>query len=81
MIADTLNVTAKYLSQLYKDETGKNLSATIEEMRFGKARDLLEGTDLRVADIALAVGYSNLNTFLKAFKRHYNISPSDFRRS
>jgi two-component system response regulator YesN len=48
-------------------------------MRLEKAKPLLVTTDMKISEIALAVGYRNSKYFWNIFKRINGISPSDFR--
>lgn len=43
--------------------------------RLLKAKELLQATDMSVAEIATAVGFSDYNYFLRAFKKAFGISP------
>ena len=68
-----------YVSNLYKEEYGENLSAAIEKLRIEKACLLLETTDMRISEVADAVGYSSDSSFRRAFKKISGISPVDYR--
>lgn len=81
MIADALSASEKYISRYFKDQTGQNLIAYIEELRMKKAIEMILNTDMPLKLIADEVGYVNNNTFYKAFKRKYGISPGEYRRT
>ena len=76
MIADRFGMDERYLSDFYKKNTGVNLSTHIEELRTARARELLRG-GTPVNDTALRVGYENVNTFRRAYRRQWGINPSD----
>ena len=44
------------------------------------AKDSLLNTDMSIKDIVTLCGYLNSNTFFKAFKRTFGVSPSEYRR-
>ncbi|MNO03903.1 DNA-binding transcriptional regulator AraC [compost metagenome] len=44
-----------------------------------QARRLLVETDAKIRDIAEAVGYSNVNTFIRIFKKLTVLTPSEYR--
>jgi transcriptional regulator GlxA family with amidase domain len=48
--------------------------------RLEKARDLLIGTSLGIAEIALRCGYGDQTSFSRAFRRYFAISPAGVRR-
>ena len=56
------------------------LYAYIKAKRLTKAKELLQSTDMSVADISLAVGFSDYNYFLKAFKEHFGVSTKIIRK-
>ncbi|WP_418034493.1 helix-turn-helix transcriptional regulator [Mycobacterium sp. 134] len=50
------------------------------DLRIDRARALLSGTSQRIAEIAVAVGFSSPGHFATAFKRRVGMSPSEYRR-
>jgi len=50
----------------------------IRSVRLNKAAVLLEKSDMKIAQIAYAVGFSSPNHFARAFKIKFNISPSEY---
>ncbi len=78
-VSSEFKLTEKYLSQFFKENTGENFSSYVEKLRIQQAVKLLGQRDLSVTDIAKRIGYTNDNTFYKAFKRMYGISPSIYR--
>jgi AraC-like DNA-binding protein len=78
-IAERFSLSKSYLSRIYKEKCGVNMSASIEKLRMEKAMALLNETDLTVAQICCEVGYLSPNSFYKAFKRFYGISPKQCR--
>ena len=78
-IADHVYVSFTYLCFLYKKQTGRTLNQFILDMRMKKARSLLLDTNLKIGDIAAALGYTNQNYFTKTFVSYYGTTPSKFR--
>ena len=68
-----------YISRLIKEQTGKNYTDLVMELRVAHAVQLLENTDLYVYEIAEQVGYHNLKYFYKVFRKIKGCSPSDYR--
>ena len=79
-IAEKLQVSAVYLSSLFKKETNENLSKYITKFRIEKSKEMLLQTNLRVNDIASRVGYASTSYYISIFKSHEGYSPSQYRR-
>jgi two-component system, response regulator YesN len=80
-IADRLHISESYLSRVFKEQTGENLSGHIERKRLAEAVRLLHDSDLTVSEIAGRTGYTSDAAFRRAFKRVHGVSPNDFRNS
>ena len=78
-IAAQFGLTETYLSQLFKEQTGLNYSAFLEEHRIEQARHLLERSELSVSQVAGRVGYQTNSTFYRAFRRIHGASPTAYR--
>lgn len=79
-MAAYLNVSQRYLSDMLKAITGKTTQQHIHLALIGKAKVLLNQTDLTVAEIAYSLGFEYPQSFNKLFKQRTNISPAQFRR-
>ena len=78
-IAGEVGVSLKYVSRVFKEKTGVNLTDYINQVRMDKAKKLLTGTDMRVSDIAEEIGIPSRTTFLRVFKKTEGIAPNDYR--
>ena len=78
-IAGQVYMTPNYLSMLFKRETGKTIGTYITEVRLKHSSWLLSKTNMKLCDIANAVGYTDTNYYSTLFKKHYHISPSEYR--
>lgn len=79
--ANQLNISAKYLTQLVKQYTGKNASELISEQVIKEARLLLRDPQLSIGEIADRLHFSDQSFFGKYFKRQTGISPKSYRGS
>lgn len=79
-IAQALGVSAKYLSRIYKEHTGVNLTEQLSAIRVTCACHLLEETNQSIGDIMALSGFVNHTTFLRVFRRATGLSPTDYRR-
>jgi YesN/AraC family two-component response regulator len=78
-ISKEFDLTEVYISQFFKEQIGVNFSTYLERLRMETACKLLTSTKLSVKEIALRTGFSNANTFTRAFKRFEGITPSGYR--
>ena len=78
-IAFALGLNRSYLTRLFKDATGYSLQEYLVTYRMKMAAKLLNNESMNVSEVAANVGYTDTFTFSKAFKRHFGLSPSDYR--
>src|SRR6266496_1650462 len=78
-VAKFSNISGNHLSEKFKEVTGINFVDYISRVRVGKARDLLQNSDLRISEIAFAVGFQSLSQFNRVFKKLTRKSPTQFR--
>ncbi|WP_075182913.1 helix-turn-helix domain-containing protein [Pantoea sp. 1.19] len=69
-----------YLQRLFRDVTGRSLAAYCREQRLHAAADMLRQPDVTVQQVALQHGFDSQVTFHKTFKKHYGLTPGEFRR-
>lgn len=78
-VAKVVNVSANHLSEKFKQVTGVNFVEYIAWTRFEKACDLLRNSNLRISEIAFAVGFQSLSEFNRVFKKLSEGSPTQYR--
>ncbi len=78
-VAKVVNISANYLSEKFKEVTSVNFVDYIARTRTEKARELLENSNLRISEIAFAVGFQSLSQFNRIFKKLSGRSPSAYR--
>ncbi|GAE95321.1 transcriptional regulator [Gracilibacillus boraciitolerans JCM 21714] len=81
MISDHLSRPEKYISQIFKEETGEYLYEYLEKIRMEEAMTLLTNSSRTINDIAEQVGYNSAHSFRRAFKRVHNMTPNQFRKT
>ena len=77
--AAAVALSPNYLAHLLKKHTGQTLTELVTERRMERARELLAHTDMRVAEIARAVGFDDEAYFARRFRQWYDVSPREFR--
>jgi two-component system response regulator YesN len=80
-LAEQVNLNHRYLSALFKMETGVNLSDYVTQSRIEKAKGLLKHTRLKVQDISRLTGYPNVKYFMSVFKHRVGCTPTEYRDS
>jgi len=80
-VAQSLNISPKYLSSMLKVLTGQNTQQHIHDKLIEKAKERLSGTDLTISEIAHGLGFEHLQSFSKLFKSKTKQSPLLFRQS
>jgi AraC-like DNA-binding protein len=81
LVADKLNVSPNYLSDMLRTLTGQNAQQHIHNKLIEKAKEALSTTSLSVGEIAYRLGFEHSQSFSKLFKNKTNVSPLEFRNS
>jgi len=78
-LAELVYLNPAYLSVLYKQMTGSNISEVVARVRLEKAKELLADAQLKIHEIASAVGFDNAGYFARFFRKHIGIGPQEYR--
>ena len=78
-IADTLGVSASYLSRLFSKETGERLQDYITRVRIERAANLLTYSNESLSKIAEYVNFPSQSYFGKVFREQKQLSPRKYR--
>lgn len=78
-IADHVHMHPVYISKIYKLETGENISEHIHKLRMEKAVYALANSQEKTYEIAEKLGYQRSHSFIHAFKKHYGLTPQEYR--
>ena len=81
-LADVAGLSAPYLSTLFKQNTGMNLSEHINRVRIDHAKEkLAENDSATVHDIAVECGFYSDATFTRVFKKIEGITPGEYGKA
>jgi AraC family transcriptional activator of pobA len=80
-LADGLNLSPGYLSELLKTLTGQSTQQHIHDKLIEKAKEKLSTGNSSVSEIAYELGFEHSQSFSKLFKTKTNLSPLEFRQS
>lgn len=76
-----LNVSESYLSHLFKEETGFTFLEYTTLYRLSMACKLLKEPNVRINEVAQAVGYRDQHYFSYIFKKNLGVSPNYFKEN
>ena len=79
--AEKLNISASYLSRLFKQETGYTFVDYLTYYRIKRAVELLKDPSVKVYEVADLVGYSDARYFSQIFRKLTGVTPKEFRDS
>ena len=77
-IAENMNRNSKYVSKVYKDETGEGILDYINILRIRKAQELLLTKNVSVDQVSVLVGYASTRTFRRSFVKIVGMTPSEY---
>ncbi|MCD9021740.1 helix-turn-helix domain-containing protein [Cohnella silvisoli] len=78
-VADQFGIDKYRLSREFKQEFDENYWHCVTRIRMEQAASFLKETNWKNSKIAERTGYADESHFSRAFKKHYGISPKDYR--
>jgi len=79
-LADYVYLNKTYMCTIFKQETQMTIWNYIVAERMRQARDLLLNESLKIYEVAQRVGYEDVDHFTTLFKKHYGLSPLEYKR-
>ena len=79
-VAQAAGLSQWHFQRIFKALTNETLKTYIRSRRFAKALDQLLNTRLGILDIALAAGYDTPESFTRAFKACFELTPNQYRK-
>ncbi|MEC0226313.1 AraC family transcriptional regulator [Paenibacillus alba] len=80
-IAQLMGVSSGHLSRTFKAETGKSMLEYLTEYRIKKSKDLLRSSSASLQEISQAVGYNDVQSFIRFFKKCEGLTPGEYRKT
>lgn len=80
-MAEKLNVSPRYLSDLLRQETGKTAIELIHIHLVKEAKNLLTEGKMNISEISFSLGFENPNYFARLFKKEVGVPPNIYRNS
>ena len=78
-LAEKFFLSKPYLSKYIKEKSGMTFGDLVKKIRMKKAKALLKISNMTVENIAMSVGYQNVEHFNRLFKKAYDMTPMQFR--
>lgn len=78
-IGEHFDLKGSYLSKLFKNQTGEGLLDCINKYRIEQAKRMMKSKQDSISDIARQVGYNEVATFIRVFKKYEGITPGKFK--
>ena len=79
-LALQFNMSPSYFAHFFKRNAQKSVIEYVNEMRILHAKNILDKEDLSIAEIALRVGFSDINYFSRKFKALTGITPMKYKK-
>ena len=77
-LAEKFFLSKPYLSKYIKEKSGMTFGDLVKKIRMKKAKALLKSSNMTVENIAMSVGYQNVEHFNRLFKKAYDMTPMQF---
>lgn len=78
-IADQAGISHRHFKRRFKKATNETPLAYLQHLRIEKAKQLLENSIETINEITWKVGYEDINSFRRLFKKNTGMSPKEFR--
>ena len=79
-LSEHFGLSPYYLSKRFKDTFGESLIDFIHKLRLVEAKELIRSGNRTMADISEQVGYANIRTFNRVFKKYEGMTPMQYRQ-
>ena len=79
-VASHAGISRWHFQRIFKALTNETLKTYIRARRLANSLDLLLQTELRILDIAISAGYENQESYTRAFRKSFDMTPSAYRR-
>ncbi len=81
-VADYFSKNPTYLSNTFKKDTGLKYTTFVSNERMKKAIEILNASeDIKIFELARAVGIDNINTFIRQFKTYMGTTPEQYKKN
>lgn len=79
VVAEQFHLSKPYISKYIKEKSGKTFGEHVTSVRMKRAKTLLKNGNMTADNIAEAIGYPNVEHFIRLFKKLYGVTPMQYR--
>jgi xylan 1,4-beta-xylosidase len=79
-LANDMSVSPQYLSKIFKKHLSTTFTKYVDEKRLERVLNDLIYSDITLTDLALDAGFPNYNSFVRACREKYNMTPNEYRK-
>ena len=76
-----MNISSTYITNGFKKFEGMSFYEYLTQLRMNEAGRLLLKTNKKIYEVADDVGYTSSQSFIRAFKKYYGLTPDKFRNN
>ena len=81
MLSNHVHLSKEYIAYIFKKNVGKTVIEYVNERKMMYAKYMIQEGTLSLQDVAKNLGYENYSYFSKVFKKQFNTSPVNFKKS
>jgi AraC-like DNA-binding protein len=81
VLADKYSISSTHLQRLFKNEFGKNIGSYIRSRKIASSINEIKKTNLNILDIALEYGFGYEQSYIRAFKQQFGLTPGELRET
>ena len=76
-----VNIDKSYLARLFKEKRNETVMPCLTNCRMAEAERILQSTAYSVREVALFCGFADEFYFSRVFRKHFGVSPSEYRKN
>ena len=80
MLSEHFGLTEGYVSKLLKETANVKFKNYLNHLKIKKAKELLQTGNYKITEVSSMVGYNNVNSFIRVFKKEEGISPGNYKK-
>ncbi len=80
-MSERLGLSINKLQAGFQEMYGTTVFGYLREFKMQKARQLLDGADLNISQVAWSLGYTNLSHFSAAYRKRFGVLPKNYQQS
>lgn len=78
-LATVFNYSERHITRLFKEYIGNSFTSIMQNIKLNTAVELLSNPDLSIPEVAEISGFVSMSHFYKMFRKHYQMTPQQYR--